>query len=216
MSRSICLAAMLACACKPDPADPVPPTQRDAASPAIACPSGTLQRGAAPPDGYRVWCETEAGVSHGPFRAWYPSGKNKTEGAFDKGEAEGEWTSWYDNGKLRSRGRYEKGVAVGEWERLDRDGKPSATAFAEAVPEDSAPTRTLVGIPACDLYITRYGACIDHAPEAVRATLRQAFDQTLEAWMEAANGPARDALPQACAAAYDAAKATATSWGCEL
>ena len=208
---------MLACACKPDPADPVAPTQSDAPAQSIACPSGTLQRGASPPDGYRVWCETEAGVSHGPFLAWYPSGKKKTEGAFEKGEAEGEWRSWYDNGRVRSRGRYEKGIAVGEWERLERDGTPStATATAAAVEDEPTPPRMLIGIPACDLYIARFGDCIDRAPESIRGALRDAFDRTVETWMAAANGPDRDALAQGCTAAYEAVKQSATGWGCEM
>lgn len=214
--RAIVLGVLLCAACKPD----APPTTEPSREPALSlgCPAGTMQRGAAPPEGHRVWCETEDGISHGPFRAWYPSGTKKSEGAFERGEAHGEWVTWYEDGKLRSRGNYENGKVVGDWTRLDREGEPEALyveldAPLEAKPPDETPV--VIGIPACDLYLHRMMTCIDtKAPDSTRAAMRDAMQKTVEAWKAAASGPGRDALDQGCKAAYDAAKQAVAAWGC--
>ena len=212
--------ALLVLACKPEPgATSEPVASKSAAAVGLACPEGTTQRGAAPPDGQRVWCETSGGVSHGPFRSWYADGKRKAEGSFDQGEADGEWSSWYETGQLRSRGRYERGAPVGDWERFERDGteqeaKAEAVAVPDPQPQDPPP---IIGILECDLYIDRYRKCIDaKAPLAAKPAMMDAFDKTIEVWKEAAAGPGRDALAQGCKAAYDAVKKAVSSWGCDF
>jgi hypothetical protein len=217
--RIASLVVIVASACKPEPPETAGPSAPAEPAPAIACPERTTLRGAAPPDGHRVWCETSAGVSHGPFRSWYAGGERKTEGIFRNGQAHGEWASWYDDGQLRSRGRYDDGAPVGQWERFNRDGTP-APAVVEAEPQAEPPPSgppVVIGIEICDLWIERYGACVEaKAPEAVKPAIRDAMQKTVEVWKEAANGPARDALEQGCRAAYDAVKKAAEGWGCEL
>src|SRR5688572_17443097 len=113
--------AMLAC--KTSAPAPSEPAQTEASG-SIACPEGARTRGHAPPNGNRVWCETGAGVSHGPFLSWHENGREKTRGGFRDGAAQGEWITWYDNGQLRSKGRYEAGERVGEWKSFAQDGTP--------------------------------------------------------------------------------------------
>jgi hypothetical protein len=219
--RSASLAVIIASACKPEPdttAEPAAPAPVEQ-SPAIECPAATFVRGAAPPKGRRVWCETEAGVSHGPFRSWWPDGQPKTEGTFRQGKAAGQWTSWYDDGQLRSRGRYEDGSPIGEWEKFNRDGTPAPAETKVEVAEEPKPSDppVVIGIPICDLYIARYGACIDaKAPLAAKEAMLDAFRRTIEAWRQVAQGPGRDALEHGCKAAYDAVSKVATAWGCEM
>ena len=73
---------------------------------------------------------------------------------------------------------------------------PQAAAPAAAAPA-AAPAATTAaapaavaefGVPECDDYLTKYIACIDSkVPEAARATVRQALDQT-KAAVEAGRG----------------------------
>ena len=216
--RRIVFGALLCLACKRDAPETQEPEREPAAS--IGCPAGTLQRGAAPPEGHRVWCETEDGVSHGPFRAWYPSGGKKSEGAFVRGEAHGEWVTWYEGGKLRSRGSYEHGAITGDWTRLDRNGEPEALYVQRDAPlESKRPDEppVLIGVPACDRYLHRMYVCVaTKAPDATRVAMRDALDKTVEAWKAAASGPGRDALEAGCKAAYEAAQQAVEDWGCEF
>jgi hypothetical protein len=222
---ALVVAALVVVACKPDRAETATPdavVETEPQHASIDCPDDALQRGAAPPDGSRIWCETAAGVSHGPFRSWFPGGQRKTEGTFLEGNPEGEWTSWYADGQLRSRGRYESGAPVGEWEKFDPDGTPAPVEAAkeqEPAPEQAPSEPPVVtGIRMCDLYIDRYTACVEtNAPEAVRAAMRDAMQKTVETWKQAAAQPGvREALEQGCTAAYDAVKRTAEGWGCEM
>jgi hypothetical protein len=91
------------------------------------------------------------------------------------------------------------------------------------LPGDGSTTGTIaatsagpIGIPECDEYVTKYMKCIsDKVPASARKTMNEAMDQTIKAWKEAADGPARDGLATACKAAVDAAKEATKSMGCE-
>jgi hypothetical protein len=73
-----------------------------------------------------------------------------------------------------------------------------------------------IGIPECDEYIEKYTKCIqDKMPEASRQQMKDAMDQSVKAWKEAAAGPAKDGLATSCKAALDAAKQATSSMGCE-
>jgi hypothetical protein len=73
-----------------------------------------------------------------------------------------------------------------------------------------------IGIAECDEYIEKYTKCIsDKVPEAARQQMKDAMDQSVKAWKEAAAGPAKDGLATACKAALDAAKQATASMGCE-
>lgn len=85
---------------------------------------------------------------------------------------------------------------------------PAATSAATASGE--------IGVPECDDYMTKYRQCIESkVPEAMKATMRQSFDQATAAWKQAAATPeARASLASACQQATDAAKAAMQAYGC--
>ncbi len=72
------------------------------------------------------------------------------------------------------------------------------------------------GVKACDDYIEKYTKCISSkVPEAARKSMLEAMAQSSKAWKEAAEGPAREGLENACKAAFDAAKQATEAMGCE-
>ena len=211
------LSCALLLACKPDPTVAVDePAPLGPASAPITCPDGTTMKGRTPPEGNRVWCETPAGVSQGPFLSWYPEGQKKTEGFFDKGDASGQWRTWHDNGQLRSVGRYEGGERTGSWQRYDHDGKELPELPEKGEPE-APPVRHVIGIPECDLFLERYTHCVEtKAPREVRDQIRAAIAATVEGWKNAAETPSgRQSLPTACKVALDAVEKATKDWGCE-
>ncbi len=213
------LVLVVACKREPAPTSAAAEPKAKAVAFALPCPAGTVQRGAAPPDGQRVWCETRGGVSHGPFRSWYADGQRKTEGAFEHGEAHGEWRSWYETGQVRSRGRYEHGVVAGEWDRFERDGSRQAQPGVVVEPRRPPPkgTTDVIGIPECDEYIERYRTCIEaKAPDATKPIILDALDKTIKSWQEAVAGAGRDTLAETCKMALDAMKKATAAWGCEF
>jgi hypothetical protein len=217
--RALCGIALMAC--KPTASTSAPAEERaDAAYGPIVCPDDTRLRGQPPPDGNRVWCETEAGVSHGPFMSWHHNGHEKTRGTFRDGTAHGDWTSWYDNGQLKSKGSYDTGERVGRWKSFAHDGTPQPIEPRREtnVATNSLPAWDLhVGIPACDQYVTGFMRCIDtRAPEPIRGPLRDDMAHTVEAWKQAAAGPGRAAVEENCRLALEAAKQAVASWGCEF
>ncbi len=208
-------------ACRPSTPAASEPAQPEAHE-TIECPEGTRTRGQPPPEGNRVWCETAAGVSHGPFLSWHDNGREKTRGAFREGTAQGEWVTWYDNGQLRSKGHYEAGERVGDWKSFAQDGTPQPIERPD--PQRVEPTKTLpawelhTGIPACDEYISSYSRCIEaKAPESMKTQMRDAMEKTAEAWRQTADGAGRAALEETCREALDAVRqASGGVWGCEF
>jgi hypothetical protein len=101
-------------------------------------------------------------------------------------------------------------------------GSKSETKAAPAPSAQATPAKAAsaaggeIGIPECDSYMTKYRECIESkAPESIRETLRQSFDQATQAWKQAAATPAaRDGLAQACKQATEAAKAGMQAYGC--
>jgi hypothetical protein len=73
------------------------------------------------------------------------------------------------------------------------------------------------GVPECDSYMKKYLACVDSkVPDAVRGTLKQAFDQQKTAWKQAASTPqGKAALATGCAQAEAAAKQSMAAYGCQ-
>lgn len=103
---------------------------------------------------------------------------------------------------------YQEGVRIFEFE---------TQAAPSAVEPSSAESTGRVGVQACDEYIEKYEKCIStKVPEAARAQMMEAMDQSAEAWAEAARGPARDGLAKACAAAIKAARDATASMGCDF
>jgi hypothetical protein len=96
--------------------------------------------------------------------------------------------------------------------------KPAAAASpqAAAAPAAAAAATSEFGVPECDDYLAKYQACIDSkVPEAARATVRQAVDQTKAAWKQAASTPqGKAALAMGCKQATETAKTTMAAYNC--
>ena len=105
---------------------------------------------------------------------------------------------------------YQEGTRIFEFDTL------TDTAPVAPVSQDVDAARR-IGVSECDRYIESYTKCITtKVPAAARTQMLDALDQTIQAWAEAANGPARDGLAIACAAANKAAGEATASMGCEF
>ena len=73
-----------------------------------------------------------------------------------------------------------------------------------------------LGIPECDEYIAKYEACALKAPEAQRAQVKSALEQSRAAWRNlAANPTTKATLPGICKQALESSKSYLKSAGCE-
>ena len=89
------------------------------------CPSGTERRGAEPPEGFEEWCARvgrDAGIKHGWYSEWYPSGRPANAGAFEDGLRIGVWTRWYPSGKKRVQAEFRRGLQHGKLMSWDEQG----------------------------------------------------------------------------------------------
>jgi hypothetical protein len=182
------------------------------------------------------------GRLHGAWRQFFPDGRPRSEGVYEDGRDVGTWRSYHDNGRLASEarhgedgtvafvaytdgggkereGRFVEGVEHGEWTIWDAAGKPQTIVYDKGkivAGAGASAYASVTGIAECDEYIAKFGRCIDaKVPESARGPMKDAMDQTVRAWKEAAAGPARDGLGTACKAALDAAKQATEAMGCE-
>jgi DNA-binding FadR family transcriptional regulator len=83
---------------------------------------------------------------------------------------------------------------------------------------ETAKASDSVGVAECDQYLAAYEACLnDKVPEAARATMKASFEQTRNAWRQAAaTAEGRAGLASACKTARDAARQAMTSYGCNF
>jgi hypothetical protein len=95
--------------------------------------------------------------------------------------------------------------------------KPAAPpTTAAAQPPAATTTASEFGVKECDDYIQKYLACIDKAPEAARAMVRQSLDQTKAQWKHAAATPqGKASLASGCKMAHDMAKQSMSAYGCQ-
>ncbi len=91
---------------------------------------------------------------------------------------------------------------------------PAAAATSAAASTSGTPE---FGVKECDDYIAKYSACVSaKAPEASRAAMAQALDQSKAAWKAAASTPeGRQSLATMCTQALTAAKTSMQVYGCE-
>jgi hypothetical protein len=91
----------------------------EAAAVPFVCPAGTERMGAAPPDGFEVWCErpTEPPERRreGPARAYYDDGGLAREQRFEAGRLVGPFREFHRNGRLARNGTYAAGERDGTW-----------------------------------------------------------------------------------------------------
>lgn len=96
-----------------------------------------------------------------------------------------------------------------------KEEAPKAEASAAATTAGASTTNVadgLTGVPECDDYMNKVMACIkDKVPEAQRATLEQAVNQSKAQWAAVTD---KAALAQSCKAALDQAKASYGAMGC--
>lgn len=177
------------------------------------------------------------GEKHGDWRTFYDGGGLRAEEHYDHGKPTGTWIEYFADGKhaaerlhrrdgaialrtFRPDGRTLRqgvlvdGVEHGEWTDWDATDTAVLTTWdhGKRVTPGGA---SGIGIPACDEYLTKYRRCIaDKVPEAARAAVNEALEQSIVAWRQAAAGPARDTLQTSCLAAMDAARQATEPIGC--
>ena len=82
----------------------------------------------------------------------------------------------------------------------------------------AAPAGDSIGVPSCDEYISKYEKCIgDNVPEAARAPLKEAFEQTRTSWKGlAANETTKSGLDSACKQALEMSKTALSMYKCQF
>lgn len=97
--------------------------------------------------------------------------------------------------------------------KTDEPAKPAATEQKE---DAAVKTADKIGVAECDEYIQKYEICImSKAPEAQRAMLKSTFEQSRQAWKQAAATPqGKAALPGMCRQALETAKQATTAYSC--
>jgi antitoxin component YwqK of YwqJK toxin-antitoxin module len=90
----------------------------------INCPPGTIPNGETTPEVSESWCELESnrGILHGPYRAWYPNGNLGTSEMYDHGKLTGPAVYFWDNGEKQAEGKYKNGLREGFWKFWDKSG----------------------------------------------------------------------------------------------
>ncbi|HET6583253.1 MAG TPA: hypothetical protein VFG69_07395 [Nannocystaceae bacterium] len=139
---ALALASLVSLACRATGSErAAPPDAAGAASPWTAparaeswwtraqpCPGGAVLRGAAPPAGVRVWCETEAGDAEGPATTFYDDGVRRSDAMYRNGRMHGPWRQFFPDGRPRSEGEYADGRDVGMWRSYHDNGKLATEA----------------------------------------------------------------------------------------
>lgn len=110
--------------------------------PPLACPPGTVHRGAQPAEGYEEWCETPpeaeggAGKREGPARAYYDDGGLWIESAYHDGLLDGPYVERFRGGKKARQGAYQAGLRTGAWTFFYEDGTvQEESSFTRGVPD---------------------------------------------------------------------------------
>lgn len=89
------------------------------------CPEGTEAKGAAPPEGSELWCESK-GKREGFYGKWYEGGQRQIEGAYQEDQKAGVWTEWHGNGQIKSETTWFGGVKDGAYRHYFEDGTPAS------------------------------------------------------------------------------------------
>lgn len=73
-----------------------------------------------------------------------------------------------------------------------------------------------IGIPECDEYIDKYTRCIEeNMPKAAGELTLKAVQQSIDAWKQAATGPAAETLALTCKNALSTARRATAAMGCK-
>lgn len=115
---------------KAEAAAPSAPSAAEAAAQPFHCPEGTEPHGAAPPEGFEVWCERPGEKEHrreGPVRTWYDDGGLSRIDTFKDGKREGPFAEWYRGGKPARVGQHHSDARDGLWRFWFENGLPQET-----------------------------------------------------------------------------------------
>ena len=103
-----------------DDAPIAPPPEKDP----YACPAGAEKKGAPPPDGKELWCESD-GKKNGPYRKWHDDASERVavQGSYKDDKRDGMWRSWYSSGQLMDEGAFIDGKPDGHHQAWNERGK---------------------------------------------------------------------------------------------
>jgi hypothetical protein len=99
-----------------------------------SCPSGAVQRGAAPPESTRSWCEKsgrDAGIKHGWMTEYHETGAPKVAGEYHDGLRVGVWTRYYEHGSKRVQAEFQEGLQDGVLISWNPDGSIAYEKYFE-------------------------------------------------------------------------------------
>jgi hypothetical protein len=105
------------------------------------------------------------------------------------------------------------GCVVGFFGCNSNSNIPSKT---ETKTVETTTTTEVTGVAECDEYIKKYEACVmNKVPEAQRAAMKSALDQSRQAWKQSASTEqGKKMLPSICKQAMDTAKQSTSAYGC--
>ncbi len=95
---------------------------------ASPCPEGAAIKGAEPPQGNALWCETKDGKAQGPRTEWFANGKKAKELVFRSGKQDGRYTTYFENGQIAEEGRHRAGVLEGRHVTYFENGQRKSDA----------------------------------------------------------------------------------------
>ena len=89
--------------------------------------------------------------------------------------------------------------------QMAEEAKKEMPEEAAAPAEGAAPSGGEIGVAECDEYVTKMRACLDKMPAEAKAASQSGFEQSINAWKQAASNEASKAgLASACKSALDA------------
>lgn len=178
------------------------------------------------------------GRMHGTWIAWYENGNKRSEGTYRDGRMTGTWQTWFptgqrksqveydgsrahlvawdENGTRRREGDYIDGREVLPFQEWDENGEPiEPTRQRDTTVANFEFEKT--GIPECDAFIAMYMRCIESKmPPSALEQAHKAMRQSIDAWRQAARGPARDELARTCLAAQETSRNALSNMGCSF
>ena len=103
----------------------------DGGTAGIVCPEGASLREEVMTDPLRmrtVWCETEDGLRHGPYKEWRENGQLATDFTYRLGVKDGLQRTWFKNGTLRSEETWRDGQPAGAFRHWHGNGQLASKA----------------------------------------------------------------------------------------
>lgn len=133
----IAVVAVVLAACDRKPPPPPVVDTVEEVYPRLKCPDGTEKVGAAPPEGFRVWCRARLPSGRyeqqgGEVTFHRETGEVAAEGSYDAGRKSGTWLQFYETGELQWEETFEDGRVQG----LSTEYWPDGTKRSEGLKVD--------------------------------------------------------------------------------